>query len=100
MKRFCLIGLTIVLALLIALPTLARSQPAPTVATYDSSWYSIDGGGATFSTGGSYSLGGTIGQADAGSMNGGSYSIAGGFWGGVIVPTTSHHTVYLPLALK
>ena len=81
MKRFCLIGLTIVLALLIALPTLARSQPAPTVATYDLSWYSIDGGGATFSTGGSY-------------------SIAGGFWGGVIVPTTSHHTVYLPLALK
>src|SRR5438045_6444519 len=49
--------------------------------SYDLSWSTIDGGGGTFSTGGSYSLGGTIGQPDAGSMSGGAYTLTGGFWG-------------------
>src|SRR6185436_16695827 len=44
----------------------------------------IDGGGQTFSTGGSFSLGGTIGQPDAGSpsapLTGGSFELVGGFW--------------------
>ncbi len=44
-------------------------------------WNTIDGGGATFSTGGAYELGGTIGQADAGALAGGSYDLIGGFWG-------------------
>ena len=43
-------------------------------------WFTIDGGAGT-STGGGYSLSGTIGQADAGMMSGGNYSLAGGFWG-------------------
>ncbi len=44
-------------------------------------WFTIDGGGGT-STGGVYSVCGTIGQPDAGpTMSGGNYSIAGGFWG-------------------
>jgi len=43
-------------------------------------WHTIDGGGGT-STGGVYSVSGTIGQPDAGAMSGGSYSLAGGFWG-------------------
>ena len=43
-------------------------------------WFTIDGGGGT-STGGVYSVSGTIGQPDAGKMSGGNYSIAGGFWG-------------------
>jgi uncharacterized repeat protein (TIGR01451 family) len=48
---------------------------------YDLTWYTVDGGGATFSTGGSYSLGATIGQPDAsGALAGGSYSLVGGFW--------------------
>ena len=51
---------------------------------YDISWHTVDGGGATFSTGGAYSLGGTIGQPDAGSfsqpMAGGGFSLIGGFW--------------------
>lgn len=42
-------------------------------------WFTIDGGGGT-STGGAYSISGTIGQPDAGTMSGGSYSLAGGFW--------------------
>lgn len=50
---------------------------------YDLSWFSVDGGGWTWSTGGSYQLGGTIGQPDAGVvLNGGSYQLTGGFWPG------------------
>jgi hypothetical protein len=48
---------------------------------YDLSWHTIDGGGGT-STGGGYSLHGTIGQPDAGVMSGGDYELAGGFWAG------------------
>ena len=43
-------------------------------------WLTIDGGGGT-STGGVFSVSGTIGQPDAGVMSGGSYSLIGGFWG-------------------
>ncbi len=40
----------------------------------------MDGGGGT-STGGVYSVTGTIGQPDAGAMSGGNYTLQGGFWG-------------------
>ena len=44
-------------------------------------WHSIDGGGVMFSTGGGMTLGGTLGQADAGGpMTGGTLSLTGGFW--------------------
>jgi hypothetical protein len=47
---------------------------------YEINWSTIDGGGGT-STGGVYSLNGTIGQPDAGGpMTGGPYSLTGGFW--------------------
>lgn len=44
-------------------------------------WYTVDGGGGT-STGGSFTLSGTIGQPDAGVMSGGSFTLSGGFWVG------------------
>ena len=47
---------------------------------FDLSWSTIDGGGSTFSTGASYSLGGTVGQPDAGASSGGTYQLTGGFW--------------------
>jgi hypothetical protein len=48
--------------------------------TYSIDWYTIDGGGGT-STGGVYSVSGTIGQPDAGGpMTNGQYSVTGGFW--------------------
>ena len=50
-------------------------------ADYLIDWYTIDGGGGT-SSGGQYSLTGTIGQADAGYMAGGDYELLGGFWVG------------------
>jgi hypothetical protein len=53
-------------------------------------WWTVDSGGTTFSDGGSYSLGGSIGQPDAGTSSGGNYALIGGFWGGDIdvVPPT------------
>src|SRR5689334_16947121 len=42
-------------------------------------WYTIDGGGG-ISTGGVYTLQGTIGQPDAGVMTGGGFTVVGGFW--------------------
>jgi hypothetical protein len=48
--------------------------------TYAINWFTIDGGGGT-STGGVYSVSGTIGQPDAGGpMTNGQYAITGGFW--------------------
>ena len=69
---------------------------AQTGGGYDLSWNTVDGGGAMFSTGGSYSLGGAIGQPDAGTLSGGGYTLAGGFWGGAAV----QYKVLLPLVLK
>ncbi len=43
-------------------------------------WTTVDGGGGT-STGGVYSVSGTVGQPDAsGAMSGGNYTLTGGFW--------------------
>src|SRR5881397_2771981 len=58
---------------------IARAQ------SYDLSWNTIDGGGGT-STGGTFTLSGTIGQPDAQTppvMAGGTFTLAGGFWAGV-----------------
>ena len=66
------IGLT---ALLACVATLAWAQ-------YDISWYTVDGGGGMQAMGGPYTLGGTIGQPDAGVMTGGTFSLTGGFWVG------------------
>ena len=62
------------LILLIGLSTLRAS------AQYSVDWHKIAGGGGT-STGGVYSVSGTIGQPDAGAtMTNGQYSVTGGFW--------------------
>jgi hypothetical protein len=49
--------------------------------TFSIDWSTVDAGGGT-STGGVYSISGTIGQPDASpqGMTGGNYSLAGGFW--------------------
>jgi hypothetical protein len=56
--------------------------------TYRIDWYTVDGGGGT-STGGGFSVSGTIGQPDAGRpMTNGAYSVTGGFWSlAPVVPT-------------
>ncbi len=55
--------------------------------SYSIDWFTMDGGGGS-STGGVYSLSGTIGQPDAGApMTGGQYSLTGGFWSQYAVQT-------------
>ena len=71
---------------ILTLTLAAVSATAASAQTFDLSWYTIDGGGATFSSGGSFSLGGTVGQADAGMMSGGAYTLSGGFWIGQEAP--------------
>ncbi len=50
-------------------------------ADYKIDWYTIDGGGGV-SSGGDYVLTGTIGQPDAGYLDGDNYELLGGFWVG------------------
>ena len=76
------------------LPAVAQ-QPQ---AAYDLSWWTVDGGGYTFSTGGGYSLGGTAGQPDAGVLSGGGYTLSGGFWRGAVV--AGMYRIYLPLVMR
>ena len=54
----------------------ARVGEAPPLAI---PWYLIDGGGG-YSTGGGFTLDGTVGQPDAVVLSGGSFQLAGGFW--------------------
>jgi hypothetical protein len=75
-------GITIFL-LMLGLVTALHAQ------SYTIDWYKIAGGGGT-STGGVYSVSGTIGQPDAsGAMTGGSYSLTGGFWSLISVVQTA-----------
>jgi len=49
-------------------------------AQYSIDWFTIDGGGGT-SSGGVYTVSGTIGQPDAGGpLTNGQFSVTGGFW--------------------
>ena len=90
MRRLMLVVL-IGLSLVVVSTVLAQSGSG-----YDLTWNTVDGGGDT-STGGGYTLIGTIGQSDAGLlMNGGGYSAAGGF----LIGGASQYHVYLPLVIK
>jgi len=66
---------------------------------YELSWWTVDGGGQTYSVGGGYELGGTIGQPDAGVLAGGGYTLGGGFWRGGAVALPPFR-VYLPIVLR
>lgn len=68
---------------------LAAAIASPMHASYELDWHTFEGGGVMFATGGAYTLGGTAGQADAGVVSGGSYTLAGGFWPGGTLATTS-----------
>ena len=71
---------------------------APQGAGYDLNWNTVDGGGYTFSSGEMYSLGGTVGQADAGAPAQGDYSLIGGFW--TVAVGVAGYEIYLPLVLR
>ena len=48
-------------------------------AQYAIAWSTLDGGGGQ-SSGGAYTVAGTIGQPDAATSSGGAYTLQGGFW--------------------
>ncbi len=75
--------LALVILILIALTASQTFAPASAQSGggYDLTWNTMDGGGGMFSIGGTYQLGGTIGQPDAGTLSGGAYTLRGGFWG-------------------
>src|ERR1019366_6358289 len=73
----------LILLLGLLLPAFSHAQ------SYSIDWHKIAGGGGT-STGGVYSVSGTIGQHDAGGpMTGGNYSLTGGFWSLISVEQTA-----------
>ena len=82
-----------VLFLLVGLVALAQGG-------YELSWWTVDGGGHTYSTGGGYELGSTIGQPDAGVLAGGGYTLGGGFWRGGAVSNPPEYHIFLPLLLR
>jgi len=80
----------VVAALLLSVST-AFAQPA---GLYDLSWNTIDGGGGTSAASG-YTLTGTLGQPDAGTLSGGSYTLQGGFWSAL-----AGSSLFLPLTRR
>jgi hypothetical protein len=90
MKR--LLTLLLLLSVLLAAGVILAAPDS-----IDIFWWTVDGGGAELS-GGSYELQGTTGQADAGMVSNGRFSLNGGYWN----PRTSQatYTVYLPVVIK
>jgi hypothetical protein len=76
-------------SLLLGLMVLAGGQAALQAQSYSIDWFKVAGGGGT-STGGVYSVSGTIGQPDAGgAMSSGQYSLTGGFWSLIAIVQTT-----------
>ena len=96
MRRTMSLLLGATLLMLVALATLPAGAGRPEQG-YTLDWWTVDGGGATFSTGGGYALGGTIGQPDAGVLGGGGYTLGGGFWKG---GGLAQYRIYLPLTTR
>jgi hypothetical protein len=98
MIRFVLFGNRVAPAAVILL-LVASSTFAQAGGIYNLTNGTIASGGATFSTGGSYRVGGSIGQPTAGGMSDGIYMLGGGFWGGgevVAAPTPTATVTALP----
>jgi len=88
---------TILLVIAMLLTASVHLVHAQSGGGYDLSWNTIAGGGVTFATGGSYSLGGTIGQPDVGKSSGGNYVLLSGFWSG---GSSVQYRIYLPVVLR
>ena len=58
-------------------------------ADYAIDWWSVNGGGGA-STGGVFTVTGTVGQPVVGEASGGQFAVTGGFWGIVAVVQTTN----------
>jgi hypothetical protein len=97
-RRIIFVTLVIIAFALVALSGNTTPVSAKPADAYTIDWYTIDGGGATFSTGGAFELGGTVGQHDAGAQSGGTFSLASGFWNALA--ETANTYIYLPFIRK
>lgn len=72
-----------------------------TYQNYDMHWWSIDSGGGT-SSGGAFTVSGTIGQPDVDQpMRGGSYVVTGGYWqAGLAASQVESPIVLIPLLMR
>jgi hypothetical protein len=68
-----------ILAIVLLGMTFLASSVRAQSTNYSITWFTIAGGGGT-SSGGSYSVSGTVGQHSTSTMSGGNYSLTGGFW--------------------
>ena len=93
MKRNKVIAVFVVALVLCLLAGVALAQNG-----YNLVRWSIGGGGGA-SAGDDYTLSGAVEQAEAGGAQGGSYGLAGGFWGGA-APAELSEKVYLPLTSR
>lgn len=82
--------------LLLSLFAIVGTALASTSGSYELFWWTVDNGGGE-STGANYTLTGSIGQPDAGTMSGGDYGLTGGFWGRVVEIL---HNLFLPLIIR
>ncbi len=101
MKNYLTASLTILAALLLAGGALAILNDgaafAEIMAYAPLSWWTVDSGGGRIS-GTGYLLNGTAGQPDAGTLTGGNYTLAGGYWAGAAaVQPSPGSLLYLPL---
>jgi hypothetical protein len=88
-KKRIFLSISILGLLLISAGVLALTNP-------EIPRYFMGSGGE--SSGGGYTLTGSLGQHDAGpTLSGGEYTLAGGFWG---AGGTINYPVYLPLVLR
>jgi hypothetical protein len=101
MRRKIKLSFVVLLFLLVlgglALPVLSQAGG------YTLNWTVVAGGGGAFSSGGEYALGGTAGQAAAGVLSGGDYTLTAGFWHGdatIAPPPAEDHAVYLPVVVR
>jgi hypothetical protein len=92
-KRF-LISLLLIFLYLIAAISNGQAQSG---GGYDLTWNTLDSGGMGAASDSSYSLYGSIGQADANaSLSGNGYSLVGGFWSGIPAYLISLPAVFKP----
>lgn len=97
-STFLTLGVVLLVAVGLVLSGLPVGAQQPEQ-VYTLDWWTVNGGGTTFSTGGGYSLGSTAGQPDAGALAGGGYTLGGGFWKGGS-PATASFRIYLPVVIK
>jgi hypothetical protein len=84
------------LLVLLAVASLVWAQSGP----LEIPWFTIDGGGGVASTGGDFSLSGSVGQPDTIAAVGSVFGLRGGFWDAAISLGEFAGAVYLPLVLR